>query len=405
MRLSRSRTAIVVYLTAALSVSAGHAAEPGLTSRSAPSQYEALAKEYDTTYAAWVKATNEANHDDNAKVAVSRPAPLDFAPRFFSLAAKNPDDPAAVDALIWIASHCMFVPEGEKALQILASKYSRSQRIAAYVAQASRYGEPSAPYEELLRTVLQQNPNRQAQAAACISLATYLKMAKEKSESNLIRIALKGDRSVRPETLWNLNRLKERGLDQVAAEAEALFERAIEQYSDVRLNENYPQEAGKFAKEQLYELRNLSIGRPSLEFDGKDVEGKAMKLSDYRGQVVVLDFGSHKTCGVCRAMYPHLRSLVEQYKGKPVAFIGINAFDDLEQLKRLTNDREITWRVVWDGDDEQGPISSRYVIRSMPTIYVLDHKGIIRNKGCLDLTSSDEISGTVDMLLKEIPAH
>ena len=335
----------------------------------------------------------------HARAEGQRPSALNSAPRFFALAEKHGNDPAAIDALTWIAGNCMFVPEGEKALQILAGKYSESEQIAAYVGVAFRYGEPFAPYEELLRAVLKNNPHRKVQAAACVTLAAYLKMAKGKSDSNLIRIALLGQRSVRSESLLELSRLKERDLDKVAAESEALFERVIEQYGDVRLEENYPLEAGRFAKEQLFELRNLSIGSQSLELEGKDISGEAMKLSDYRGQVVVLDFGSHRTCGVCRAMYPHLRPVVERFEGRPFALIGIHSSDDIHELKRLTNDKEITWRVVWDGEEEEGPITSRWVIRSMPTFYVLDHKGVIRNKGFL---SPEEINGTVEMLLQEM---
>lgn len=337
----------------------------GANAESPRSQYEAMVKEYDTADAAFVDAMNKAGSDeDRVKAAENRPQPQNYAPRLLALAEKHPDDPAAVDALTWIASHCMFRSEGENALQTLASKYSRSQHIAAYVGMPSRYGEPFAPYEELLRTVLKNSPHRKVQASACLALAAYLKMAKEKTESRLVRISLVDKKFVHPETPWswrllNLNRLKERGLDNVAAESEALFERVIREYGDARLEDNLPHDAGAFAKGQLFELRNLCIGRKSLEMEGKDISGKTMKLSDYRGKVVVLDFGSHRTCGVCRAMYPDLRTLVEQFEGKPFALIGINSGDDLNELKGLVSEKEITWRVLWDGEGEEGSITSR----------------------------------------------
>ena len=127
-----------------------------------------------------------------------------------------------------------------------------------------------------------------------------------------------------------------------------------------------------------------------------------MKLSDYHGKVVVLDFGSHRMCGVCRAMYPELRRIVDLFEGKPFAVIGINTGDHINELKDLTKTGEVTWRLLWDGDEEEGPITSRWVIRSMPTLYVLDHTGVIRNKGFLD---SNDIVGTAEMLLKEMPAE
>ena len=368
------------------------------TGQSPRSQYEALVKEYDNAYAAFVDAINKAGTDDDReRAAAQRPQEQNFAPRFFALAEKHPDDPAAVDALTWIASQCMFSPEGEKALQILTSKHSRSHQIAAYVAAANRYGEPFAPYEVFLRVVLKNNPNPKIQASACITLAAYLKTVKERSESNLIRAALLGERTMADVTRLNLNRLKERGLENIAAESAALFERVVKQHADTKLENQLPSEAGAFAKEQLFELRNLCIGKKALEIEGKDISGKPLKLSDYRGKVVVLDFGSHRFCGVCRAMYPDLRTLVEQFDGKPFALIGINAGDDTNELKGLASNKEITWRVIWDGDEEEGPITSRWVVRSMPTFYVLDRSGVIRNKGFLQL---EELTATVEMLLK-----
>lgn len=126
-----------------------------------------------------------------------------------------------------------------------------------------------------------------------------------------------------------------------------------------------------------------------------------MKLSDYRGKVIVLDFGSHRSCGVCRQMYPHLRQIVEDYKGKPVALLGINVDDDVKELKLLSEKNEVTWPIWWDGENLEGPLAAQWVVRSMPTFYVLDHNGVIRNKGFLQ---PDQISDTVDKLLKEIPA-
>ena len=372
------------------------------TDVSPKSQYEALVKEYDTTYVAYIDASKKASTDDDRlKAAESRPNPQLFVPRFVAFAEQHPDDPAAIDALIWIASHCMFIPQGEQALKTLASRHSASQQVAAYAGMASRYGEAFLAYEELLRAVLKSNSDREVQASVCLTLAAYLKWVKNRAESTLIQISLHGERGLAPATLVNLNQLKERGFDSLAAESEALFERVIKEYGDVRIVDNYPQEAGKYAKEQLYELRNLSIGNKALEIVGTDISGNPLKLSDYRGQIVLLDFGSHRTCGVCRQFYPGLRSLVERFKQMPFTLISINSLDDLDELKGLANNKEITWRMVWDGEAMDGPIASQWMIRSMPTFYVLDHNGIIRNKGFIQV---DELAGTIEMLLKEVTA-
>ena len=46
------------------------------------------------------------------------------------------------------------------------------------------------------------------------------------------------------------------------------------------------------AKVELFEIRNLSVGKEAPDIEGEDQEGKRFKLSDYRGKVVLLDFWS-----------------------------------------------------------------------------------------------------------------
>jgi peroxiredoxin len=78
-------------------------------------------------------------------------------------------------------------------------------------------------------------------------------------------------------------------------------------------------------------------------------------------------------------MYPHERSLVEKMKGKPFALIGVNS-DAKEKVQAAIARENITWRSFWDGGDTSGPIATQYGVRGWPTIYVLDHEGIIRYK-------------------------
>ena len=90
-----------------------------------------------------------------------------------------PDDPAAIDALIWIATEDMYWKGGELALTILAEKHAGSPQVAEYASQQSRYGGPFAPYEKLLRAAYGQKQERNVHAAIGLTLARYLKMVKE----------------------------------------------------------------------------------------------------------------------------------------------------------------------------------------------------------------------------------
>jgi hypothetical protein len=80
-------------------------------------------------------------------------------------------------------------------------------------------------------------------------------------------------------------------------------------------------------------------------------------------------------------MYPHERSLVKNLAGKPFALVGVNSDPDLEQLKTVLTDESITWRSFTNGPKGTGgPISSEWNVQGWPTLYVIDHKGIIRQK-------------------------
>jgi hypothetical protein len=80
-------------------------------------------------------------------------------------------------------------------------------------------------------------------------------------------------------------------------------------------------------------------------------------------------------------MYPHERSLVKKLENEPFALIGVNSDGDLEKIRRTVKEKEITWRSFWNGPDgTRGPISKRWNVTGWPTIYVLDHEGVIRFK-------------------------
>ena len=77
-------------------------------------------------------------------------------------------------------------------------------------------------------------------------------------------------------------------------------------------------------------------------------------------------------------MYPHERSLVEKFKGRPFAIVGVNTDSDRTDLKKTIEKEKITWLSFWDGGSTNGPIATKWNIHAFPTVYVLDHKGVIR---------------------------
>jgi hypothetical protein len=96
-------------------------------------------------------------------------------------------------------------------------------------------------------------------------------------------------------------------------------------------------------------------------------------------------------------MYPHERSLVKKMENKPFALLGINS-DPKERVREVLKKENITWRSFWDGGDTNGPIARAWNVSGWPTIYVLDHKGVIRFKN----VRGEKMDEAVEQLVKEM---
>jgi hypothetical protein len=75
-------------------------------------------------------------------------------------------------------------------------------------------------------------------------------------------------------------------------------------------------------------------------------------------------------------MYPHERSLVQRLKNRPFRLLGVNTDKDVAKARAVARQKGLTWPSFYDGSD--GPIATRWNVSGFPTIYVVDHEGIIR---------------------------
>ena len=79
-------------------------------------------------------------------------------------------------------------------------------------------------------------------------------------------------------------------------------------------------------------------------------------------------------------MYPHERSLVKQLSDKPFAIVGVNSDGNLEKIRKIVDQKNLTWR-SFQNDREEGAISDEWGVQGWPTVYLLDAEGVIRFKG------------------------
>ena len=96
-------------------------------------------------------------------------------------------------------------------------------------------------------------------------------------------------------------------------------------------------------------------------------------------------------------MYPHERSLVSRLADEPFALVGVNS-DPAETYREAIKREEITWPSFWDGGSTSGPISTKWGVYGWPTIFIMDHEGVIRGKNMRE----EKLYEIVDELLAEM---
>jgi hypothetical protein len=367
-------------------------------------QYKALLKRYNDAFQEYAEAYREAKTAEEQQKVVQEkyPWPDKYAAKFLELAKKNPKAPFTEEALIWILTNeyqqLRFRPWYEhtaryEMIRIMTSggrrwgipteeeRKIRSQatdmllRDHVTSARLARVAEMLGSTQDkksatLLRAILDQNPDKEIKAEACVALARQMQArvflvkqlkadpqsaksieeshgkdyALELQKSDPVKLEAEAEKLYTELTEKYLPELKPasvallcqqlfytndsemmlrvlytrgkrddvRGVaclvlaqvlkgkalaasdakaaEKMQRESEKLFEEAAEKYADVKTAFDGP--VGTKAKNELFDLRYLSVGKVAPEVEGTDQDGKRFKLSDYKGKVVLLDFWS-----------------------------------------------------------------------------------------------------------------
>lgn len=118
----------------------------------------------------------------------------------------------------------------------------------------------------------------------------------------------------------------------------------------------------------------LDAGQAAPEIQLKDLGGKPVALSAFKGKVVVVDFWA-SWCGPCKQSMPFLEKLSKTYKDKGLVVLGVNIDNDAKSAKKFLDEVKVSFTIVNDTDKK---VAKAYAPPTMPSSYIIDRDGKVR---------------------------
>jgi RNA polymerase sigma factor (sigma-70 family) len=404
-------------------------------------QFKAILADWNASEKTWrdaIDAARAQGKTDAELVEISKIRNPDVRPFFrrcLELAEGDPKDPGSRDALIWIAVRCpsyqtthgggLLLPmaeQGRRAIELLLRHHPGDPWA---IGVALYQGNPVYQDRDvLIRSLIERAEGRAAKGIATYATAQYLE-----KKASIVAIALRDPvqrvantmiyderghlgRSEKPIKLFNdayWDHLRTCDPEAIRRESDELYRLLIKDYADVpsqnlafqpRADDPYRNAGAPPNPELTRQVKTLgeiaedhfrtAVGQPAPEIEGVDLEGKPLKLADYRGKVVLLIFWvttGEKSIGQAKEMAARL-------EGKPFAVLGVSGRDKPEVARKAAQDAGMTWP-SWVDD---GAIARRYAVDGTPRFVVIDAKGAIRWKQRATLTG---LEGFIGKLIAE----
>lgn len=137
-------------------------------------------------------------------------------------------------------------------------------------------------------------------------------------------------------------------------------------------------------------------GAPAPDFTVETLDGQRLRLSDLRGQVVVLNFWA-TWCGPCREEMPLFERAAAEFAGQGLVLIAINVQERPGAVRTFVERLGLTYPI---GLDEKGTIARRYRVRSFPTTYFVGRDGTVEGRR-VGAYTRQILFGRLDQLLND----
>ena len=118
----------------------------------------------------------------------------------------------------------------------------------------------------------------------------------------------------------------------------------------------------------------INVGEIAPDFTLLDLDGNEVRLSEFQGRVVLVNFWA-TWCPPCRAEMPDIESLYQEYKDKGLVVIGIDIGEPEATVRQFVQRGGYSWTFVLDST---GTVAANYNIRAIPTSFFIDREGVIQ---------------------------
>lgn len=141
----------------------------------------------------------------------------------------------------------------------------------------------------------------------------------------------------------------------------------------------------------------VQVGMKSPDFKLKTLDGTNITLSEMKGKKVILNFWA-TWCPPCKAEMPHMQEFYDENQNSNIEILAVNlstAEKNSKNVELFVKDYNLTFPILLDSD---GEIVDMYQAFTIPTSYIIDSKGVIRQKiiGPMDKEMMNELINRVD---------
>ncbi len=160
---------------------------------------------------------------------------------------------------------------------------------------------------------------------------------------------------------------------KVVPNAEGWLQSKVEE-KNAQATQAPPAASGQGATQQQSTASNASF-ETAQDFELKTLDGQSMRLSDLRGQVVLLNFWA-TWCVPCRAEIPELNAMQRDLSARGFTVLGVTTDDTAALVREFQKDVPQEYRVALG----EKSVASKYGVLGLPTTFVIDREGRIRQK-------------------------